>query len=634
MSFFSTIFPIFALNALDNLRRSSCTQTFNHCSNHCPNSHPRRITPLNSQWDSPIHLQKISLKVNDTYLIWKEYVQSPRDLKIFLSEFERCEYYQGRQSPELLAHLQIACEIVDHATATFENVQCFEKKLIKMKNELRRQESTEQVQKQLSLVKHLLREVAEITLPKKLTQDNVVLYEIQAQEKLQDFERQIAMAEQPIIHCLSSENEKTKAIGTTIIVPDMIPGETDKISDKNTENIVETVEAPIGPIEEGIEPIIESVIEPVADVEKEPTPVPENSDQLEESSSEEPFTQIPTHIGSDPFTSEEAPGPSAEEIPSEEPAQQIPTLVTSEEPEAPIDPEAIKKDSLERLEIEKCNVQQAIAKANENEAFLHNNGFYKLAEHNAQYIQKLKNVLSTLTKDSGLEEFKQNSLNSNTTSGLSPSEEKELSEIFNRLYASEREFNVVNQQAAEKIEEWKKHHQFSLIDELKEVSRHIPTRNNRKPELPLNVDEINAFISATDELSKKIKIVITKKEIALIDLIALYEETHPERAIQVRKYFVSQLKHEVLTFINLLESNFPLNSKSSKSEAFDEAVRKILDQTYPLLSDFKDSSKYFGMNKKQEAIAELPLMDLVKYALEIKNKLDACKTEYESLINK
>lgn len=680
MSFFSPIFPIIALQALDNLRRSSCTQTFNHCSNR-PYPHSHRVTPLNSNWDSPSYtpLQKISLKVNDTYLIWKEYIRSPRELNVFLNEFERREYYQGWQSPDMFTNVQVAREIVDQATTTFENVQFFETKLIKMKNELRQQARTEQVQKQLSLVKYLLKEVADITLPKKLTQASVKVYEKQAQEKLQDCERQIAMAEQSIIYTLSPENEKTKALGATIIVPE----EADKTSYRNTENVIETVEAPIEkpsseipapiiPEETPVAPIdleaikkdtlerllnIHNNIEAMIEELKQYFPTFKNQNRDIFDILDEQLEQLNASLqpSVSQITEPDQKLQRIEKIKHQESVLQlIIDLIRSEAARAKaagiefvnadlFEQLLMKKKNTNRsdtppetiqdainlfLEAEKRNVHRAFAKASENEAFLHNKGFYKLAEHGAQYIQKLKNAFAILTKDSSPEEFKQYCHLWDSASGLSPIEVIEISVAFNRLFAIEKAFNTIDQQAAEKIEEWKKHHQFSLIDQLAELSGDKSKRTHQKTELTLNAKDINAFISATDELLKKIDIIIKKKDVALIDLIALYDKTNPERAVQVRKYFISQLKHDILTFIGHLESNFPIHSKSIKSKAFVDAIHKILDQTSLLLADYKTSSKFFGMNKKQKAIVELPLMDLVKYVLEIKGKLDAFKKEY------
>lgn len=275
------LLPVLALNTLDNLLsspiRRSCFLSplsyYPNHSNHYPCWHARRVIPLNYHWDmqTPSRMQKTVIKVNDSQFFWEGNC-SPLKLNHFLNKLEKAENRRSSKSPEKLGEIKAARSIVAQATTTFNEIEAFEIKLIKMKNELRKQTKTEDVKSQLALVKGLLAEVVNIALPSELTQANVEAYAVKAKETLQRCEKQLALPEQNATCELSSENEKTKAHGAAIIGSSVV--------DKVTSD--ETVETVIAPAETTAEPIVESIAKAAADVvELVNEPVIEPTNDLE-----------------------------------------------------------------------------------------------------------------------------------------------------------------------------------------------------------------------------------------------------------------------------------------------------------------------------------------------------------------
>lgn len=261
----SFLLPVLALHTLDTLlsppiRRSCFLSPLSYYPNHfnhTPCWHTRRVIPLNFHWNfqTPSRMQETSLKVNDSQFFWEGNC-SPLDLNHFLDGLEKTENRRSSKSPEKLEGIKAARSIVAQATTTFNEIEAFETKLIKMKNELRKQTKTEDVKSQLALVKGLLADVTKIILPAELTEVSIEAYTAKAKETLQRCEKQLDKPEQNVPCELSSENEKTKAQGAAVISSLVLGKDT---SDK-------TVETVIGPVETPPEPIVESITKPATDV--------------------------------------------------------------------------------------------------------------------------------------------------------------------------------------------------------------------------------------------------------------------------------------------------------------------------------------------------------------------------------
>lgn len=217
--------PIFSLNINDDLFSSfdhyfspfdSFTTIFNF-----PNANDTcRMTQIKFHKEngtlSP--MQATSLKIHNAHFTWKANIGSPRELNQSLDRLEKLQgYRQNEPRDVVLADIQAARALVDQAANAFDDIQNFDKKLIKIRNDLRQQVKSENQSENLALIESILTETGKVVLPQELTQANVEAYAKQAKEVLQDCEAKVGPLEKAITNELSIENEKTKAQGNAIL---------------------------------------------------------------------------------------------------------------------------------------------------------------------------------------------------------------------------------------------------------------------------------------------------------------------------------------------------------------------------------------------------------------------------------
>lgn len=159
-------------------------------------------------------MQATSLKVHGARFFWKGNVGSPLELDDYLQELEKSENCRSEPRKELMADIQAARSLVAEAANAFEGIKDFEKKVIKIRNDLRLQAKDDYIEETLSLIHNLLVDLRAITLPKELTQESVQAYT----QQVKDFcQKHIPLLEEPDHSKLSPENEKTKAQGEAIL---------------------------------------------------------------------------------------------------------------------------------------------------------------------------------------------------------------------------------------------------------------------------------------------------------------------------------------------------------------------------------------------------------------------------------
>lgn len=250
--------PILALhNILTMPRQRDRSTYYENCCTCNPCWHSHHIAPLSQQWDSQSagRLQKTSLKVHDIRFFWKGTQGTPDELHFSLNELENEEYYRCCQRPEMFAEIKAARPLITKAAQTFNEIKAFEQILIKIRNKLRLQNATENVQQHLEIIKNLLAEIVKIKLPKDLTKTSVEVYAKKAKETLQDCESKLLQLEQKTTTELSSENEKTQTQAIEILC-NKSPNQT----------IDENVELPTGP-KESHDIAIQETVETVSETE-------------------------------------------------------------------------------------------------------------------------------------------------------------------------------------------------------------------------------------------------------------------------------------------------------------------------------------------------------------------------------